>query len=241
MTERFPSAFADFLTVEGKRILTWPADHPNSLRAAEKRGAVLCGVLQRSVAHAGASALESHLAPYLSRRHHPLPASTRRGWDFLPFSERRWGASLADAGSPAYRAAAEIGLLKMIESDSFHRFAEALSGYTLARRRVVSSLLCYGQGDYIGAHTDYGSVEDADDDEWVAMALSLGTPGQARQMLIWEGDDGLTEAADVAAADTVQALHLPGWHEVSPLIGSDQARRWVVHQRFRITGSRVGS
>jgi hypothetical protein len=124
----------------------------------------------------------------------------------------------------------------MIYSDSYLRFAEAVSGYKLAPRRVASVIYCYQAGDYVGAHLDA-----PDGYRQISLSFGFGNGVGARQLLTWEGPDGLTEGADVAAGPVISVMKVPTLHQLTPLIAETKGaepHRWFVGQVFSIIGTR---
>ncbi len=133
--------------------------------------------------------------------------------------------------SKGAKAVERSGVLAMLRSDTFGRFAELLSGRRV-RRGWGTQLLAYGPGDYAGPHNDHHPEDLEARDGYTDVHLSFCTPGVRRQSLVYEQGGHLSELAEVAKLGGVTAYRLPFWHYTTPLEGRKGARRWVLLGTF---------
>jgi hypothetical protein len=142
---------------------------------------------------------------------------------------------IEDPRSPARVGAKESGLLTMLRSQSFHAFAQVLSGYPL-RRRWGLQVLCYWPKDYSGPHNDHHPDEPLGRDGYTDLHLTFSTDGVGQQLLVYERNGHFSEVVDVATRGGVTCYRLPFWHFTTPLVprpeyGRD-ARRWLLLGTF---------
>jgi hypothetical protein len=230
----FAGGLASLLTQVGARLLE-AGPGGGTLAKTGARAAVYSGAIDPSAAASCASALERSIEPHLVRQRYVLPSETR-AWQVMPFSQRRWSCPLRDPTSASYAAAQAVGVIELLDSDSVRRLAERLSGFELAPVPGARGLFCYGPGDYIGPHTDVGPDPEAADRIYLSFTFSDRQPAQ--QIFVWEGDEGLTEAADVGGGAVIQILREPTWHYTTPLVAPARAsgpvRRWLAGRKFRV-------
>ncbi len=227
---------------------------PRGLRVLEGRDPKLCGALsqedRRFVAADGLlargpclqllSELERAVRPALRRMEDPIPEWTIRAMEqnyaeLLPKTVRVQTAMLESRRARAYRAAEEIGLVSLLRSPDFHRFAEALTGRKLKRGWGIQTL-CYTAGDYAGPHNDHHPEEPEAKDGYVDVHLTLCTPAVAHQWLVYERDAHFSHMHSVRTLGGVTAYRLPFWHYTTPLVARPgqeaDARRWVLLGTF---------
>ena len=134
----------------------------------------------------------------------------------------------------AFDAAERIGLVAMLRSPGFHRFAEALAGRALDPKLGLQ-VLRYGPGDYQGPHTDHHPENPRARDGYVDVHLSLPSGDVADQFLVYARDGHLSEMVDVGVPG-IAAYRLPFWHYTTPLRArrgrEATARRWVILGTF---------
>lgn len=242
---RFPPQFADLLTPEGRRVLD---GRDRAVCAALRDGrppfVALQGMVDPAKARAAAALLERAMAPTLVAMSVPAPPEsiarqTRNYQERLPKTVKVRTAYLERRGSRAWTTAEKIGLIAMTRSDSWRGFAEAVAGRKLDPEGG-SQVLRYGPGDYAGPHTDHHPEDEGARDGYIDLHLSLGSPGVARQFLVYApmGRKGahFSDMVDVNTAGGISVYRLPFWHYTTPLQkvkGPDSAaRRWVVLGTF---------
>lgn len=130
------------------------------------------------------------------------------------------------------RVAKEIGLLQMLESESFRRFSEVLAGVPLGPL-AAAQVLCNRRGDYAGPHTDNHPNEPGAQHGYVDVHFTFVTPGVKEQFIVYQRDGHLSAMAPIAVDGTVTAYRLPLWHYTTPLQTRSAAdRRWLVLGSF---------
>ncbi|MBI3451984.1 MAG: hypothetical protein HY057_03970, partial [Rhodospirillales bacterium] len=128
--------------------------------------------------------MASHLVPLVQAiPPETIANQTRNYQERLPKTVRARTAYLERRGSKAWRAAESIGLVAILGSTSFRRFAEVVAGRTLdpAMGRQV---LRYGPGDYAGPHTDHHPEDPRARDGYIDMHVSFGHADIAHQYLV---------------------------------------------------------
>ncbi|MDP3155772.1 MAG: hypothetical protein Q8N23_24075 [Archangium sp.] len=135
------------------------------------------------------------------------------------------------------RLAKEIGLMQMLESESFRRFSEVLAGVSLGPL-AAAQVLCNRRGDYAGPHTDNHPNEPGAQHGYVDVHFSFVTPGVRAQFIVHQRDGHLSAMAPIAIDGTVTAYRLPLWHYTTPLQTRSLAdRRWLVLGSFHYASS----
>lgn len=237
----FPRDFAEILTPKGRRVLEGRAsDYCGALAAPERHFLLLDRAIDRAWtarAHAAlAGALLPHMAP-LSAAIPPESISfqTRNHQERLRKTARMWTAYLVRRDSLAWAAAERLGLIAMMESPAYRRFAEMLAGRTLARR-FGRQVLAYGPGDYAGPHTDHHPEDGRARDGYIDLHLTLGTPDVAHQYLVYALNGHFSEIVNVNQPGAIAAYRLPFWHYTTPLKArpgrEKTARRFVILGTF---------
>jgi hypothetical protein len=224
-----PAQFADLLSARGRRVLEGRVPALAGVLKTGKRFVTATGLLDVAKSRALLAALEEHVAPHLKRMEAPIPPESiwgvqRNYTELLPKTVR---VSTVVKPSRFERT----GVLRLLRSDSFKRFAEVLSG-----RRVRSNwgtqVLAYGPGDYAGPHHDHHPEEPLARDGYTDVHLTFCTRGVASQLLVYAPYAHFSEQADVATLGGVTAYRLPFWHYTTPLMGGPSARRWVLLGTF---------
>jgi hypothetical protein len=235
-----PSDFAALLSTEGRKLLD--GKHPLAGALADPRVRFLSqvGLIDARKAASIRAALERALIGKLERIDTPIPPEatwdmTRNYAELLPKTARVWTAYLESKREAAWSAAEEIGLIALLRSASFHRFAEALAGRSL-RSKWGQQVLCYGAGDYSGPHNDHHPEDAEARDGYLDLHLSFVTPAVKAHTLVYARAGHFTESVDVARDGLISAYRLPFWHFTTPLEAkrgqSDAARRWVLLGTF---------
>jgi hypothetical protein len=236
ISHAIPGEFEDLLSRAGKRVLA--GTHPlcGALADPKRRFLAADDLLDRGKAVRVRRALEAGLTPTLEPLAQPIPPETiwkmRRDYgELLPKTSRAGTIFFDSRREPGVKAAERIGLARMMRSDSFRAFAEALAGRKL-RPGWGLQVLRYGPGDYAGPHNDH-HPENADAQKgYIDLHLSLCTRGVAHQWLVYSRAGHFSEIVSVAAPATVTAYRLPFWHYTTPLVGAPKAARWVLLGTF---------
>ncbi len=238
---RFPAEFADLLTPRGRAVLEGRIAADPAAEAANF--AALEGLVTRRAAHGAHALLKRHMLPHLVRLERGIPpdlisGQTRNHQERLPKTMRVKTAYLARRTARAYRAAERIGLVRMLASDSYRRFAERLAGRALDRR-FGRQVLCYGAGDYAGPHTDHHPEDPRSRAGYFDFHLIFSHPDVAQQWLVYAERGHFRHVVDVNTIGGIAAYRLPFWHYTTPLVArpgrAASARRWVVLGTFRFS------
>lgn len=237
----FPREFEELLTKTGRRVLE--GRHPTlsgRLATGQTRFVAAEGLLDARRSRAAARLLDAALGDRLSPMEQPIPRAATWGMkraytEKLPKTVSVRTAMIDDRASPARQRAEDIGLIAMLQSRSFHAFAQALSGYPL-RRQWGLQTLCYWPRDYSGPHNDHHPDEPLGRDGYTDLHLTFCTDGVAHQYLVYERNGHLSELQPVALVGGVTCYRLPFWHYTTPLTpkpGQEgAARRWVLLGTF---------
>lgn len=150
--------------------------------------------------------------------------------EMLPKSVRVRTAMMGSRRARAWQRAEDVGLNAILKSESFHAFAQALSGFAL-KKTWGRQLLNYRAGDYTGPHNDH-HPEDADaKDGYVDLHVTFCNEGAQAQQLVFERDGHLNQSYDIATRGGVTCYRLPVWHYTTPLLvkrgKESSAQRWV--------------
>jgi hypothetical protein len=238
---KFPAEFADLLTAKGRRILE---GRDSALRGAllepEKYFVALRGAIDPAKARAAHALLDRRMLETLRPLAAAIPPGsianqTRNYQERLPKTARARTAFLERRTGAAWEAAERIGLIAMMRSGSFRGFAEAVAGRALDPK-FGQQVLCYGPGDYAGPHTDHHPEDPRAAGGYIDLHVSFGSPGAARQYLVYARDGHFSEMVDVNIAGGITVYRLPFWHYTTPLTPraghARSARRWVVLGTF---------
>ncbi|TDQ84549.1 hypothetical protein A8950_1106 [Dongia mobilis] len=231
-----PREFEDLLTREGRRILSGAADFCGALADPRRRFLRLEGMVAAGRAEKLRRALETGLLPHLETMAMPIPPETI--WEmqhdyeeWLPKTARVRTAYLERKRSAAYRAAAEIGLIDLLTSESLAVFAENIAGRKLDRKNGQQAL-CYGPGDYAGPHNDHHPENARAASGYLDLHLSLSSKAVDHQYLVYAKGGHFTEMLPVHGLGTLTIYRLPFWHYTTPLLARPEqeakARRWVL-------------
>ena len=235
-----PREFADLLTPRGLRVLAGRDGLCGKLLEPPTRFLSMRGLVDPRQAARVLKVLERSLRPVLTEMALAIPPQTitemtENYSEWLPKIGRVQTAYLDRRSDRPYRVAEDVGLVHLLQSESFRQFASILSGRGV-RKRWGMQVLCYQPGDYAGPHNDH-HPEDAEAREgYLDVHLTLCTSGVAAQELIYARRGHLSEPVSVVSLGGMTAYRLPFWHQVTPLRpkrgrGAD-ARRWVLLGSF---------
>jgi hypothetical protein len=239
--DRFPAEFEDMLTTAGRRVLAGASPLCGALAEPRRRFLAETGLVSERAARAAVRLLDRMLYEVLEPLEQPIPPETiwemtRNYGELLPKTVRVKTAYLQHRRERAYRRALEVGLVAMLQSESFAAFAAALAGRAL-RRRWGIQLLCYGPGDCAGPHNDHHPEEPAARGGYLDLHVSLSGRGVAQQWLVYAVQGHFSRIVDVATAGGISAYRLPLWHYTTPLVAKARAapgtaRRWLLLGTF---------
>jgi hypothetical protein len=233
---RVPAEFEDLLSRAGRKVLAGTHSLCGALADPRRRFVASEELLDRvkasRVRRILGEALEGALEPIAK----PIPPESiwqmRRDYaELLPKTARARTIYFDSRRERGVRAAERIGLVRMMRSESFKAFAEALAGRGLASGWGLQ-VLRYGPGDYAGPHNDHHPENKAARQGYIDLHLSLCTPGVEHQWLVYSRAGHFSEIVSVAGPATVTAYRLPFWHYTTPLVGRPNAARWVLLGTF---------
>ncbi len=237
-----PAEFEELLSRSGRKVLA--GTHPlcGALADPKRRFLAVDDLLDRSKAARLRKALEEGLSDTLEPLAQPIPPESiwemRRDYgELLPKTSRARTIFFDSRREPGAKAAERIGLARLMRSESFRAFAEALAGRKLASSWGLQ-VLRYGPGDYAGPHNDHHPENARAARGYIDLHLSLCTPGVAHQWLVYSRAGHFSEIVSVAGPATVTAYRLPFWHYTTPLVGTPAAARWVLLGTFLFSGTR---
>ena len=205
----------------------------------------MTGVIEDAVAKKCQRLLDAAMLDHVRPAKAPIPPETitqlkRNYEELLPKTMRFKTAYFSTRSSKSYKAADEIGLFTMMESESFFEFAQAVTGFQLHRDNAVQCIL-YEPGDYAGPHTDHHPENENAKTGYVDIHLMFSNNAVSSQYLVCEQGGYLSNAYDITSSGTIAAYKLPFWHYTTPLLGKarngQNARRWLLLGTYDIDAS----
>lgn len=249
MPTKIPAELSELLTARGRRILDGRDRRMRGVLAdPSQRFVALSGVVDPVKAARVREVIDRALRDVLSPMEDAIPEWTVRAMkqnyaELLPKTVRVRTAMLESHRSRSYRMAEEIGLVRLLRSESFRQLAAVLAGRPLRRGWGIQAL-CYGPGDYSGPHNDHHPEEPDARDGYLDVHLTLATPAVASQWLVYEDRGHFSAMQDVNTLGGITAYRLPFWHYTTPLQtrrGRErEARRWVLLGTFLFAQGRAG-
>lgn len=241
--KKFPRQFSDLFTPYGLNVLKGLAPSAHSLFRAKPLYFVnLDNIIEKKKAKTCAELLDRHLYPLLAieqRRIRPESMSEMKYnyTELLNKTMRMKTAFFQRRTARAYEAAERIGLIQMMQSESFVRFAEVVSGLKLNREWSIQAS-CYEQGDYVGPHNDHHPESELVKGGYVDLHVMFTNDAVAHQYLVYEEKGHFSRQVDVNKQGSISVYKLPFWHYTTPLIGrkgrEQEARRWLLLGTFSI-------
>lgn len=238
--KRFPAEFSDLLSREGLRLLGGKHRLCGTLATGQTRFVAARGLLDARRSAAMTPLLERTLGDVMSVMEQPIPPEATKAMK-LAYTERLPKTVLVTTAfidhprAKARRRAVDSGLIALLESKSFHAFAQALSGYPLRDKWGLQALR-YRPGDYSGPHNDHHPDEPLGRDGYTDLHLTFCTPGVDQQLLVYERAQHLSQVQDVVASGGITCYRLPFWHYTTPLVArkgqEKRAHRWVLLGTF---------
>jgi hypothetical protein len=241
----FPHEFSDLLTPYGKRVLTGRDEAASSLfRNSKKYFVNLNKVIDKDAAKECTALLEKHLHQHLALEQRKIAADSITGMkknysEKLHKTMRIRTAFLKRRTARSYRAAERLGLLRMMQSESFTGFVEAVTGLKLDRDLSLQ-VICYQQGDYSGPHNDHHPEVETIRRGYIDFHVMFPNESVAHQYLVYEERRHFSRIVDVNMPGGISIYKLPFWHYTTPLAGKPgreaDARRWLLLGTYRILG-----
>jgi hypothetical protein len=237
-----PAEFEDLLSRTGRKVLAGAHPLCGALADPKKRFLAADDLLDRRKSARLRKALEEGLGDALEPLAKPIPPESiwemqRDYSELLPKSSRARTVFFDSRREPGVKAAERIGLVRLMRSQSFRAFAQALAGRKLAPDWGLQ-VLRYAPGDYAGPHNDHHPENERAAQGYIDLHLSLCTPGIEHQWLVYSRAGHFSEIVSVAGPATVTAYRLPFWHYTTPLVGNPDAARWVLLGTFLFSGTR---
>jgi hypothetical protein len=237
----FPGEFSDLLSAKGKRILKGGDVTLCSSFAGSKNYFVsVHDAIDEGQAQDCMQLLDDRLYPHLQRIGSKIPPDsistmTVNYSETLPKTMRMKTAYLDSSRALSYKAAEEIGLIKMMGSKSLLDFAQSITGLELDPD-VGYQVICYEHGDYVGPHNDHHPESDSTKNGFVDLHITLANSSVDHQWIVYEERGHFSRIVDATRFGSITAYRLPFWHYVTPLAGKPgreaQARRWLLLGTF---------
>lgn len=238
---KFPPEFSDLLTGRGLQMLgssgtaqtfknssIYFANYPDLIRKTDANSCMrlldesfydCLSVEQRKIPPESITEMEENYSDTLNKTMHVKTACLNK------------------AGSRAHKAAGQIGLLRMMRSESFARFAEVVTGYKLDRH-LNMQVSCYEPGDYAGPHNDHHPESPAIREGYVDFHVMFANKGVDHHYLVYEDRGHFSKIVDININGAVSIYKLPFWHYTTPLAAKPgqetRARRWLLLGSFVI-------
>jgi hypothetical protein len=154
----FPAEFADILSPKGKSILTGNApDVARTFRASNPHYISVHGIVETDTANACGEVLNKLHYGALKPMKQTIPRDSIRKMK-TNYSEQLGKNMSMRTSYLTSRKERELGLqsglLRMLQSESFHLFAEGITGCSL-RSDWGCQIICYEHGDCAGPHNDH--------------------------------------------------------------------------------------
>lgn len=244
--DAIPDEFEALLTPRGRRLLAGRDPLAGKLALPRTRLVSDEGLIRPQAAERLRKALERGLAPHLVEMNQPIPpdatwAMTENYAELLPKTVRVQTAYLQRRREAGWRAAEELGLNRLLASESFGAFACALAGRPL-QRKWGTQVLRYRPGDYAGPHNDHHPEEPEAATGYLDIHLTLASPDVAHQWLVWAESGHFGHIGSIATRGGITGYRLPFWHLTTPLVArpgrEKQAHRWVLLGTFLFAGAR---
>jgi hypothetical protein len=240
--KQFPHEFSDLLTPKGLRILAAQSSERDLFTRSNRYFANFSNLIRKEKADACVSLLDNYLYPTLSIEQSGIPPEsitemTDNYTETLPKTMHIKTAFFKRKSARSYRAAEKIGLVRMMRSESFALFAEAITGFKLERERNIQ-VSCYEHGDYAGPHNDHHPESENFKDGFVDFHVMFTNKAVAHQYLVYEEKGHFSRIVNINTQGGISVYRLPFWHYTTPLAGKprreSEARRWLLLGSFEI-------
>ena len=235
-----PDEFEALLSPAGKRVLAGTHGLCGALSDPRRRFLIAADLLDRAKVERLRRLLEKELAATLEPLQRPIPPESI--WDMsedyaelLPKTARSRTIFFESRREAGVQAAERLGLVRLMRSESFRAFAEALAGRGLDKGWGLQ-LLRYGPGDYAGPHNDHHPESEHARAGYIDLHIGLASPAVAHQWLVYSRAGHFSEIVSVAKPASIAAYRLPFWHYTTPLVAkrgrAKDAARWVLLGTF---------
>lgn len=238
---KFPREFSDLLTPRGLKVLNTP-DKPGQFNNSDSYFANYPKLIQRAGATTCMRLLDDYFYDFLRVEQRKIPPESITGMkenysDTLNKTMHVKTACLNRTSTRAYQAAERIGLVRMMRSESFTRFAEAATGYKLDRE-LNMQVSCYEQGDYAGPHNDHHPEYPDIRDGYIDFHVMFANNSVAHHYLVYAEQGHFSKIVDINIHGAISVYKLPFWHFTTPLAAKPgqeaKARRWLLLGSFVI-------
>lgn len=239
----FPHEFSDMLTPQGLSILKGEAKNSCSLfNGGDRYFAIFDRVVDKHKAEDAVNLLDTHLYPHLAVEQRKIPPEsitemTENYEEVLNKTMHIKTAFFRRSSARSFRAAEKIGLLRMMSSSTFTRFAEAVTGLRLDPALNIQ-VSCYEHGDYVGPHNDHHPENEHVKNGFVDFHIMFTNNSVAHQYLVYEEKGHFSKIVDINMQGGVSIYKLPFWHYTTPLAGKTRqessARRWLLLGSFSL-------
>lgn len=241
--KKFPREFSELLTPAGLKILNGQA--PEACAHFDKTDAYFANfpkLIRRPEADACMQLLDRGLYDYLRLEQRPIPPESITGMkqnysDTLNKTMHIRTGCLLTKTSKIYQAADKIGLVRMMESESFVGFVEAVTGLKLLRD-LNMQVSCYEPGDYAGPHNDHHPEFPAIRDGYIDFHVMFANNAVAHHYLVYADRGHFSKIVDINIHGAISVYKLPFWHYTTPMAAKpgreSEARRWLLLGSFVI-------
>lgn len=239
----FPKEFSDLLSPRGLRLLNSTSRNGHGLfKNSAAYFANFPNLINSELVDDCISLMDKQLYPYLSIEQRTIPPESITGMkenyeERLNKTMHIKTAFFSRKNARSYRAAEGIGLLRLLKSESFRAFAEAVTGLQLNPHWSVQ-VTCYEHGDYAGPHNDHHPEDASYKNGFIDVHVMFANDAVAHHYLVYEEKGHLSKIVNINSRGGVSVYKLPFWHYTTPLAGKTgreaEARRWLLLGTFQI-------
>jgi hypothetical protein len=241
--KKFPREFSELLTPKGLQILN--GETPEECADFGTTDAYFANfpkLIRRQEATACMRLLDEGLYDYLRMEQRKIPPDSITGMkenysDTLHKTMHIKTACLLTKTARVYQAADKIGLVAMMRSESFTRFAEMVTGLKLDRD-LNMQVSCYEPGDYAGPHNDHHPEFPAIRNGYIDFHVMFANDAVAHHYLVYAERGHFSKIVDINIHGAISVYKLPFWHFTTPLAAKPgretEARRWLLLGSFVI-------
>jgi hypothetical protein len=235
----FPKQFSDLLNRRGLQLLAGKhIDH------ADHKIAVVQNIVRPEYVNSILHELDSKIFPVLKNYHNPvsddiIKKMKKNYSEKLGKSMKMKSSELNSKNSVAYRVASDLGLVDMLNSESYKRMGEVIMGAKFGCS-VGKQVICYQHGDYVSPHNDHHPEDEHLKHGYFDIQLMLSNQYVKHQWLVYEQKGFLNSMQDITSPSGIAVYRLPFWHYTTPLIGRQkkisEAKRWLLLHAFEFAG-----
>ncbi|MCU1264659.1 MAG: hypothetical protein JWM21_977 [Acidobacteria bacterium] len=245
LTKKFPREFSELLTPRGLQILNGQAPEACArFGTTEAYFANFPKLIRRLQASQCMRLLDQNLYEYMRVEQRRIPPDSITGMkenysDTLTKTMHIKTGCLLTKTSKVYQAARKIGLVQMMQSESFARFAEVVTGLKL-ERNLNMQVSCYEPGDYAGPHNDHHPEFPDIRNGYIDFHVMFANDAVAHHYLVYAERGHFSKIVDINIHGAISVYKLPFWHFTTPLAAKPgreaEARRWLLLGSFVIAG-----